>query len=269
VLALIAGSGALPGALIAQLPAPPLICALEGFAPDALPAGTRVDLTFRLETLGTLLADLTSRGVSRICMAGAITRPGIDPGAIDAATLPLVPVIRQALTAGDDGALRAAIAIFEQAGFAVLGAHEIAPGLLPVTGCATVAQPGAGDRADAARAAGIVAAMSVADVGQACVVMAGQALAIEGVFGTDWMLASLGARPDAGHGGLLFKAPKPNQDRRVDLPLIGPDTIGAVASAGLGGLVLQAGGVMVLEQPAVIAACDRQGIFLWVRERGT
>lgn len=261
MLALIAGSGALPTAVAEAVESPPLVCALEGTAPDRLD----VDLSFRLETLGSLLVALKARGVTRVCMAGAIRRPQVDPSAIDAATLPLVPVLMQALQAGDDGALRAAIGIFEQAGFDVVAAHEAAPGLLLAPGCPTVAQPSEQDRADAGRGAAIVAAMAAVDIGQACAVQQGQALAVEGVFGTDWMLASLAARPD-GQGGLLFKAPKPDQDRRADLPTIGPETVRAAAEAGLTGLVIEAGGVIVLDQPGVIAACDRLGLFLWARE---
>lgn len=261
MLAVIAGRGDLPAAVAGACNVPVLMCALAGADPD----GVVVDLHFRLETLGSLLADLRQRGVREVCFAGGIDRPAVDPAAIDAATLPLVPVIQQALMSGDDGALRAGIAVFEQAGFTVRGAHDIAPDLLMPAGCPTIAQPGDNDRRDAGRGADIVAAMAAADVGQACVVARGQALAIESVFGTDWMLASLAQRPD-GSGGLLFKAPKPGQDRRADLPTIGVRTVQCAVQAGLRGIVIEAGGVIVLVQPAVIAACDDAGLFLWLRE---
>jgi UDP-2,3-diacylglucosamine hydrolase len=261
MLALIAGSGALPTELAARLDVPPLVCALDGFAPDDL----AVDVTFRLETLGTLLAVLRDNGVTHVCMAGAIGRPVLDPRAIDAATMPLVPLLQQAMTSGDDGALRAAITAFESVGMTVNGAHEVAPDLLPPVGCLSDTQPGDSDRADATRGVEIVAAMAAADIGQACVVQRHQALAVEGAYGTDWMLRSLTTRPDAG-GGVLFKAPKPGQDRRVDLPTIGPDTILSACAAGLSGVVIEAGGVMVLDQATVVGECNRLGLFLWVRD---
>lgn len=262
MLALIAGTGALPTEVARAVSPQPLVCALEGHEPDRL----EVDLPFRLETLGGLLAELKARGVTRVCLAGAIRRPQVDPAAIDAATLPLVPVLMQALQSGDDGALRAVIGIFEQAGFEVVAAHQAAPDLLLPPGVPTQAQPTEEDRTEARRGAEIVAAMAAADIGQACAVYRGQALAVEGAFGTDWMLSSLAARPDDGHGGLLFKAPKPGQDRRADLPTIGPETVRAAAGAGLTGLVIEAGGVIVLDRAGVIAACDRLGLFLWARE---
>lgn len=261
MLALIVGMGALPAELVARLPERPLICQLSEFEPD----GLKADLMFRLEHLGTLIGTLKERGVAELCMAGSIRRPTIDPAAIDPATMPLVPVIQRALTSGDDGALRAMIAVFEDAGIAVRAAHEIAPELLMSAGCPTTRQPGDGDKRDAERAEQIVRALSAADVGQSCIVRKGQALALEGVFGTDWMINSLKARPD-GSGGLLFKAPKAGQDRRADLPTIGPATVEAAAAAGLDGLVIEAGGVIVLHREAVLKTCDAQGVFFWVRD---
>ncbi|MFV0515012.1 MAG: LpxI family protein [Jhaorihella sp.] len=265
MLALIAGQGRLPAVLAAAHAGargePPLVCALEGFSPE----GLAVDIRFRLETLGSLIADLKARGVRRVCMAGAVRRTPIDPGLIDAPTRPLVPILQRAQAGGDDAALRAVIAVFEQAGLCIVAAHEVAPDLLPPAGCTTRAQPGDRDRTDAARAQSIVAAMGQADIGQSCAVLKGQALAIEGVFGTDWMLASLQARADSG-GGILYKAPKPVQDRRADLPAIGLETVSGAVAAGLGGIVIEAGGVIVLDRAQVLADCDSRGLFLWVRE---
>lgn len=261
MLALIAGTGALPGELVARLPAPPLVCALEGNMPDNLP----VDVTFSLETLGALLATLRDKGVRELCMAGAVGRPAPKPQDKTSDADPLERVVEDALQGGDDRALRAAIGIFEQAGLTVRAAHEIAPDLLPPVGCATRQQPSVAAPTEARRAADVVAAMAAADVGQACAVAGHRVLCIEGAFGTDWMLQSLTRRPD-GAGGILFKAPKPGQDRRVDLPVIGPATIAAAHAGGLDGVVIEAGGVMILDREAVLAECDASGLFLWVRE---
>lgn len=262
MLALIAGTGVLPNEVVAQLADRPVICAMEGFLPDNLPA----DIVFPIEQLGSFIADVQDKGVTEICMAGAVQRPVVDPARIDAATMPLVPILQQAIMSGDDGALRAIIGIFEDAGLTVRAAHEIAPGLLPSLGCQTETQPSEKDLSDADRAAVALRAMGAADIGQACAVSKGQVLTVEGIFGTAWMLQSLSQRPDAG-GGILFKGPKPDQDRRADLPAIGPDTVTGVVAAGLSGIVIEKGGVMVLQRDQVIAECNRLGLFLYVRER--
>lgn len=267
MLALIAGTGALPATLYARLAADgvaPLVCMLDGFTPDI--AGV-TPKSFRLETLGTLLADLKAAGVTEVCFVGAIRRPVIDPTLIDAATLPLVPVLQKALADGDDGALRAVLGLFEAQGFTIKGIDSLMPDLLPAEGLLTGGPLSDQHKADAERAEGILSVMAQADIGQTCVIAQGQVIAVEALPGTDWMLASLRSEALAA-GGLLFKAPKPGQDRRVDLPTIGPQTVSGAIDAGLSGLVIEAGGVMVVSLDLVVQMCREAGLFLWVRPKG-
>lgn len=251
MLALIAGTGALPAALVERLQKAPLICAVDGYAPT-LP----VDISFRIEHLGSFLNRLKEKGIDQICMAGAVRRPTIEIDAIDSATRPLVPMIQTALTSGDDGALRAIIAVFEDQGFDVVAAHTLAPDLLP-----EATAPMGRHEVDARIGASEIALMGVADIGQACVVQRGQVIAREGPEGTDAMLSELEDVTDA----ILFKAPKPQQDRRADLPLIGPETARLAVSVGLAGIVIEAGGVMVLDHDEVVEILNAHGLFLWVR----
>lgn len=261
MLALIAGQGALPVALCARLGTRPLIAALETAPPD-LP----VDLWFRLETLGSALDTLRARGVRRLCLAGAVRRPVLEPDRVDARTAPLLARLAGALGQGDDGTLRALMDLLDSEGFALVAAQDLAPDLLPPAGVPSRARPGPADLRDAARGAQIVAGLGALDLGQACVVAGGQALALEALPGTDRMLAGLSDRAGLPQGGILYKAPKPGQDRRADLPVIGPATIRAAAAVGLRGVVVAAGGVMVLDLAACCAVADAAGLFLWIRE---
>lgn len=301
MIALIAGTGALPAILVARLRADgevPVMCQLSGFpaeVPDGLPT-----LLFRLETFGSLLKTLKGMGVTRICLAGAIRRPVIDLGAVDAETRPIVPVLMTALGQGDDGALRAVIGVLEDAGFTMISAHDVATDLIPDSGVLTTATYSSSHVQDAAFAETVVAQMGRADQGQACVVRAGKILAQEDQAGTDAMLDALRAptsapSPDpvswmmdtasdliggaadwlsntsdkaAGHGAILFKAPKPDQDRRADLPVIGPETAVRVVQLGLDGIVVEAGSVMVIELAEICDVLNAAGKFLWVRTHG-
>jgi len=264
MLALFAGTGGLPAAVAACLETSPFIFSMTGFPPS----GVSPDRTFRIEHMGTMIKSLTDHKVTEICFAGGIARPAIDPSQIDAATMSLVPMMQAAMTAGDDCALRAVLSIFEEAGLTIRGAHDVAPDLLPEPGVLTSVAPSDLHRSDAERGAAIVAAMGVVDIGQSCVVHRGQALAIEGVFGTDWMLKTLADRPDDSHrGGVLVKSPKPGQDLRVDMPVIGPNTVTSAEANGLDGIVIEAGGVMILDRAETRARADACGLFLWVRER--
>ena len=183
-LALIAGAGALPAALAAALPRRPFVAALEGFAPQ----GVAADLTFRIERLYPFFAALQQAGVTQVAFAGAVRRPRLDPALFDPATAQIVPRLMHSLAQGDDATLREVIAMFEEEGFAVVGAAEIAPALVPAEGLLAGALT-ARDQADAARAAAIAEALGRVDVGQGCVVAQGLCLAAETIAGTDAMLA--------------------------------------------------------------------------------
>lgn len=259
-LALIAGEGALPGVLCARAEAAgdaPLVCVMEGVAADVPARAKR--RAFRLERLGSFLAGLREEGVARVCMAGAMRRPVMDAGLVDSANAAVVRRLIEAMARGDDGTLREIVSIVEEAGLRVVGAQEIAPELLPEEGILAGAK---GPTLDAAAQVGarVVAEMGAADSGQACVVTAEGEVAREGPDGTDALLARVHAP-----GAVLFKAPKPGQERRVDLPVIGPQTVSGAAAAGLSAIVIEAGGVMVLDLPAVVAQARAARIALWVR----
>lgn len=264
--AIIAGAGALPAALVAALPERPFVAALEGFAPVGLTA----DVSFRVERLMPFLRMLEDAGVTRVCFAGAVQRPRLDPALFDPDTAQIVPRLLAAMGQGDDATLREVLAIFEEAGFAIAGVPEIAPALVPSVGVlAGTLTPR--DEKDAERAAAIVSALGRVDVGQGCVVAQGLCLAVEALPGTDAMLAAVAGlpatlRPDPARGrGLFYKAPKDTQDRRIDLPTLGPATVAAVAEAGLGGIAWQAGGVICLDLPEMIRLAQEKGLFLWAR----
>lgn len=265
-LAVIAGAGALPLALVAALPVRPVIWALDGFAPQ----GLTPDMTFRLERLVPTLRALLDRGVTEVVFAGSVQRPHLDPALFDPATAQMVPRLLAAMQAGDDATLREILAIFEDHDLTVRAIPDLAPGLLP--GPAVLAgKVGARDEADAMRAAGIVAALGAVDVGQGACVAQGLCLAVEALPGTDAMLTAVAAlpaslRPHPGQGrGLYYKAAKPGQDRRIDLPTIGPHTVALTAAAGLGGIAFEAGAVICLDLPQMIEDAARAGLFLWSR----
>ncbi|MFT7058873.1 MAG: DUF1009 family protein [Pseudorhodobacter sp.] len=265
-IAIIAGSGSLPATLVSSMRARPYIAGFEGFEP----AGLSPDIRFRVERLVPFLYHLLDQGITKVCFAGAVHRPRLDPSLFDAQTAQIVPRLLAAMQAGDDATLREVLAIFEDFGLTVVGVSDLAPDLLPGAGvlCGSTTPM---DAKDATRAAQIVAALGAVDVGQGAVVQQGLCLASEALPGTDAMLRQVaqiptGMRPDPSRGrGLFYKAPKPGQDLRVDLPTIGPDTVALAAAAGLGGIAWAAGGVIVLDRHATIAAAEAQGLFLWSR----
>ncbi|MFN4062037.1 MAG: LpxI family protein [Paracoccus hibiscisoli] len=260
-IALIAGQGLLAPAVAACLDAP-LIYALEGFAPDGLSA-----TPFRLERLVPFLDDLHDRGVTRVVFAGAIRRPRLDPEAFDPRTAQLVPRILTAMQSGDDAALRTVLDIFEENDLTICSIIEIAPYLIPAAGVLT-GQPADADKRDMHRASQILAQTGPLDLGQGAVVAQGLCLALETLPGTAAMLEFAARHADLrpnpkGARGVLFKAPKPGQDLRIDLPTLGPDSVDQAAAAGLAGLAWAAGQVILLDRAEMVQRAQAAGLFLW------
>jgi DUF1009 family protein len=61
---------------------------------------------------------------------------------------------------------------------------------------------------------------------------------------------------------VLVKAAKRNQDRRVDLPSIGPRTVEGAARAGLAGIAVIAGSTVIAEADRIAEVADRERLFV-------
>lgn len=218
--------------------------------------------------LGRAIAMMKQSRCGAVCFAGVVKRPDFAALKPDMRGLKALPGAIAAARKGDDALLRFLVGEFESEGFTVEGAEAVDAGLTLPTGALGAVQSGEAHREDIARALSTARATGQLDIGQAAVVADGLVLAVEAQEGTDAMLrrcAELPAelRGDASNRkGVLAKAPKPIQERRVDLPVIGVDTIERAAAAGLAGVVGEAGAVLVLDRTGVIEAADRLGIFV-------
>ena len=263
MLALISGQGALPALIVATSKQRPIIASLEQFLPDELVP----DLIFRLENLGTFLDSLKRLGITEVCFAGSIQRPKINRNLIDDRTKKISDQLLKAINLGDDKALGAVIKIFESSGFNVVGMDVAMPNCFPESGIMTERLPSLANTQDAKRAELILTQISPLDVGQGCIIANNHVLAIETFGGTEWMLRSICRRPLFWpEGGILFKSLKIGQDRRVDVPAIGPDTITQAKESGLDGIVIQHGDVVILNRDHVIKKANELDLFVWIRE---
>ena len=218
---------------------------------------------------GRLLRDAREEGCRDFVFVGTALRPPLSSIGIDWATLRVLPAVWRSYRGGDDHLLSGVARIFEAHGFRVVGAHEVVPEILMPQGPVGSLAPGARDLADIARGLDLLRAIGPFDVGQAAVVANNQVLAVEGVEGTDNMLAHIASLRECGRVstargvGVLVKAPKPGQDRRMDLPAIGPKTVTEAAAAGLAGVAVVAGSAIVAEPNEVARAADRARIFVF------
>jgi UDP-2,3-diacylglucosamine hydrolase len=163
---------------------------------------------------------------------------------------------------GDDRLFKAIVGELEGEGFRVIGADEVVDQLLAPDGLLTQAAPDAAAARDIELGIRVAARLGELDVGQAVVVQQGLVLGVEAVEGTDPLLARCAGLRRDGPGGVLVKLKKPTQERRADLPTIGPGTVRAAAAAGLAGIAVHAGHCLIIERARVVEAADRAGLFV-------
>ena len=269
-LALICGGGSLP-LTVAEAAAAQgrkvVLFLLRGVADPALAAQFPHHWLY-IGQGGKLRALLRAEECREVVFIGALVRPAITQLRFDLWLLLKVPTLVAAFRGGDDHLLSGVAGMFEREGFRLVGAHEVAPDILMPEGALGAKQPSDRDNEDIALALDYLNATGRFDIGQAVVVAGRRVLAVEAVEGTDQMLQRVADMRKNGRlrtpvgAGVLVKAPKPGQDRRFDLPAIGPRTVEGVVQAGLAGLAVAAGSSIVAEPGKLVAEADRAKVFV-------
>lgn len=273
-LGLIAGGGALPLAVAARCELEGrevFVVRLAGFADPHLVRYQGADIG--MAEIGKALSALKTAGCQAVCFAGTVNRPDFKNLKPDLKGASLLPGIVAAAAKGDDALLRKILSIFEAEGYAIEGADDILGGETLGEGALGRVEPSEPQLSDLRKALHVAEKAGELDIGQGAVVCEGLVLAVEAQEGTDAMLrrvadlpADLRGRRGAARGA-LGKSPKPIQDLRVDMPVIGARTVELAAAAGLAGIGGVAGRLILIDRPAIIEAADRLGLFVWGEDR--
>lgn len=262
-LGLIAGGGRIPALIRDACRAngrPLYIAALNGFCAADSVAGADHGW-FDLPQVGALMTALRAAGVADVCLCGRVAKPDFTALMPDWKGALLLPKLLKAALSGDDAILRVVVAAFEAEGMRVVGVDALMAELLVTARQYGAQVPTPAQRADIGVALAAARALGAADKGQAAVAASGTVIGLEDDAGTDALLHRMAVLPQA-RGGVLVKCVKPQQDRRVDLPTVGVDTIANAAAAGLAGVAVEAGAALIVDTDAAAAAADRHGLFL-------
>ena len=240
-LAMLCGGGSLPLAVAEKVTKSgrsvllfPLRGAAEGTAVERFPHHW-----VHVGQIGKFMRLARAAGCRDVVFIGSLVRPSLWQVHPDLKGLSVLPRVIAAYRGGDNHLLTGMGKVLEHDGFRLLGAHEVAPDILDILkGRFGRVQASERDHADIALGLDYLHTAGKFDIGQAVVVAGLHVLAVEAAEGTDAMLARVAemrtnGRVRAPRGtGTLVKAPKPAQDRRFDLPSIGPMTVEGVVRCG-------------------------------------
>ncbi len=270
-LAIVAGGGDLPRRVAEQARRTgrnPLVVGLKGFAEASLLEefdGPELSVG----EIGRLIQLMKKEGCEEMVFAGWLKRPDFSALKLDLKGVQSLPKILAAAKKGDDALLRAVMDVFAEAGFRIVGADDVLNDLLVRAGPLGAISPEPDHWPDIRRAAEVAKISGSLEIGQGAVSCASLILAVEAQEGTDRMLARVAELPVEIRGtpearrGVLVKRPKPQQERRIDLPTIGITTVQGVAKAGLSGIAVEAGAALVVDRDNVANAANELGIFIY------
>jgi DUF1009 family protein len=266
-IGIVAGSGTLPIAVAEEAVRAGLDPFILGLIGNAAAGIERFPHAYaHIGQVGRILRVLRAEGCTRLVFLGGLRRPDLFRIKIDTGFVRHLPQLLRLLKGGDDTVLRGVARFFEDHGFEVLAAHEVAPRLLAPQGAFSRLRPSAQDLEDIKLAFKVTRALGLFDIGQAAAVARGYVLAVEAAEGTDAMLCRCRDLNNWGYTsrkGVLVKRPKPGQDLRLDLPAIGPRTVELAAEAGLAGIAVEAQAVLLAEIEELVEKANKSGLFLY------
>lgn len=269
-LAIICGGGAFPLA-VAQAARRAgrevVLFPVRGFAAPEVEAWPHVWIP--IGRFGLLTREMRRRGCRDVVFIGNVLRPRIRNIRFDWTTLTLLPRVIHMMRGGDDHLLTSLGRLFEENGFRLLGAHEVAPEILMPAGQIGSIRVSTEEMDDINVGRHALDVIGPLDIGQGLVVMNRHVVAMEAAEGTDLMLARVaelranGRIRRAARCGVLVKLPKAGQDRRLDMPSLGQRTVEGAIRAGLAGIAVEAGGVIVADLAEIVRRADEAGLFVY------
>lgn len=264
-LAVLAGTGPLPGDINAacRISGREVFVVAHQGVTDPEVIGSAPHEWVHLGAIERTIALLHERRTEEVVFAGPVKRPSLISLRLDGRALKMMAGWRKNDEAsGDDKLLTLLIGELESEGFRVIGVDSILPNILAPSGALGALVPDDEAQADIAVGCRVARVVGSLDIGQAVIVQQGMVLGVEAIEGTDELLKRCRDLRREGPGGVLVKLKKPGQEARADLPTIGVATVDGALAAGLKGIAIEAGGALVIDLAAVVAAADAAGLFI-------
>jgi len=255
--ALVAGRGRLPVVLARRLRS--MGVALAVFALEGADGELR-DLSchfreFQSLALGDLVSGLLSLGVRELYMAGLVPKSlALRGEALDEVGARIL----RSLDRRDDHSLLGAVVSFLSAhGIRVRSYLEHLSDMLAEPGLMAGRFPSPEEWLDVSYGRRVLKAILPLSFGQTVVVRGRSVVAVEAMEGTDETILRAGRICP---GGVVVKMMRSDQDERYDVPVVGDDTLEAMARSRCRVLAVEAGRTILLDKPAFLERADRAGI---------
>ena len=262
-IAIIAGNGSIPFYLIEEfknIGREYCLIIIEGHGKE-LSEQYNPDFIVSLSKMGRAVKYVKSLGIKHILMVGGVTRPSLKNIIPDLWTAKLLTTINSKVS-GDNSVLSKLTYALEKEGFIIIAPEEILPNLICPKGTLGKIKPNEQNHKDISTGFKVAKIIGANDIGQSLVIENGLIIAVEAAEGTDRMIKRSLSLKKEKKAGVLIKVIKPMQDKRIDRPVIGINTIKEAKIAGLDGIALESNEIIILNYNDVILYADKEGLFV-------
>lgn len=261
-VAIIAGAGAFPFHVAREAKRQGLwvfALGVQGWADGHLAGHVDAYEEVAVGQLGHLIDRLRAHGVSQAIMAGKVTKDVLFTTRLsfDTEALGVLSQIREYSVSALLGAIAERLS---RDGIVLLDSSTFLKANLCPEGVLTTCAPDASEQADIQVGWAAARALAQLDVGQTVVVKGRVVVAVEALEGTDATIQR--AHELVGGGVVVVKVASPNQDRRFDLPVVGPETMAVLRKASARCLAVEAGITLLLDREQLIAQANAAGVCL-------
>jgi len=213
---------------------------------------------FQIGHVGKIIKFFQRHDVTDVVLAGAIRRFNFQDVSVDFDGAILVTKIMAKKFLGDESLLRIVADFIESKAIQIHSPLEY----INNSAVATKTKPTKDFLNDIEYARKVVEELGKLDVGQSVIVERGMILGVEAAEGTDHLIKRCFAFAKDGKASILVKMAKPNQDRRLDTPVIGPKTIKNAIDSDMAGIAVEKNSVILIEPQKIVELADKNKFFV-------
>ncbi len=259
-IGIIAGSGHLPEIISSdakQRGYKIVTVALEGLASEEMNRLSDTIKWLNPGRLGEIINTFKDNGVNLVIMAGKVPKSILIKSKVTP-DLRAVKLLFSLTSKSDDAILKAIVEEIGKDGLNVIDTASFSPHLLTPEGILTKRPPSEEEQKDIDYGWRIAKEIGRLDIGQTVVIKSQAVMAIEAIEGTDEAILRGGKL--AGDGAVVVKVSKPQQDMRMDVPVVGADTLKAMISVKANVLALESYKSLIIDRELFLSIAADAGI---------
>ena len=216
----------------------------------------------KLESLSNILTTLKKSNIQQIVMAGNVKRPSLKDIKFDLSTIKLIKEF-SLQAKGDNKLLSAISSLFIQNNFKILDWKNLCEDLFIKDDHMTIKKPNKISLQNLTKGLDVFKLIGKADLSQSLIIQNKIVLGIEAAEGTNELIKRCYQYKKRGDKGVLIKLSKYNQNTKIDLPVIGLNTVQLLKKYDYEGVFLEKNNCILLEKMEVIDYCNKSSLFMF------